>query len=107
MMQIQIRRCPSCKEKYLNDMDICPACLDVTFTERIEINGSGKIYSFSRVHVAPEQFKSIVPYYLAIIDLDEGPRMMGRIQTQEGDHVRIDAPVELISVEDGYVFAMK
>ena len=105
-MQIQIRRCPSCSEKYLNDVDLCPACLEVTPTEAIEINGSGKIYSFSRVHVAPEQFKSIVPYYLAIIDLDGGPRMMGRIQTQEGDHVRIGAPVELISSDDGYVFAL-
>jgi len=106
-MQIEIRHCPSCSEKFLADVDLCPACLQVTPTERMEINGFGKIYSFSRVHVAPEQFKNIVPYYLAIIDLDEGPRMMGRIQTQDGDHVRIDAPVELISTEDGYVFGLK
>jgi len=106
-MQISIRRCPSCSQKYLDDVDLCPACLQVTPTERIEVGGTGKIYSFSRVHVAPEQFKNIVPYYLAIIDLDEGPRMMARLQTQEGDHVRIDAPVELVSSEDGYLFALK
>jgi uncharacterized OB-fold protein len=106
-MQLQIRRCPSCGEKFLNDVDLCPACLEVTPTEPAEIHGSGKIYSFTRVHVAPEQFKSIVPYYLAIIEMDEGLRMMGRIQIQEGDHVRIDAPVELISVENGYIFALK
>jgi uncharacterized OB-fold protein len=88
-------------------VDLCPACLQITPTERIEVSGSGKIYSYSRVHVAPEQFKSIVPYYLAIVDLEEGPRMMARLQTQEGDHVRIDAPVELVSAEDGYVFALK
>ena len=106
-MQITIRSCPGCGQKYLDDVDICPACLNVTPTMRIEVSGAGKIYSFSRVHVAPEQFKSIVPYYLAIIDLDEGPRMMGRLQTQEGDHVRIDAPVELISIETGPTFALK
>jgi uncharacterized OB-fold protein len=106
-MQITIRECPTCKQRYLDDVDICPSCLQVTPTVRIEISGTGKIYSHSRVHVAPEQFKSIVPYYLAIIDLDEGPRLMGRLQTQEGDHVRIDAPVELVSVENGYVFALK
>ncbi|MCI0413518.1 OB-fold domain-containing protein [bacterium] len=106
-MQITIRTCPVCGNKYLDDVDLCPSCLNVTPTERAQINGAGKIYSFSRVHVAPEQFKSIVPYYLAIIDLDEGPRLMARLQTQEGDHVRIDAPVELISVENGYVFALK
>jgi len=106
-MQIYIRSCPVCKNKYLDDVDLCPSCLNVTPTVRVEINGMGKIYSYSRVHVAPEQFKSIVPYYLAIIDLDEGPRMMARLQIQEGDHVRIDAPVELVSAENGYVFALK
>ena len=106
-MQIVIRNCPTCNQKYLNDVDLCPACLQITPTQQMEVSGAGKIYSFSRVHVASEQFKNIVPYYLAIIDLDEGPRMMARLQTQEGDHVRIDAPVELISSEDGYVFALK
>lgn len=106
-MQIFIRRCPVCKNQYLDDVDLCPSCLNVTPTERVEVNGTGTIYSYSRVHVAPEQFKNIVPYYLAIIDLDEGPRLMARLQTQEGDHVRIDAPVELVSAENGYVFALK
>ena len=106
-MQITIRSCPSCNQKYLDDVDICPSCLEVTPTRKIEVNGTGKIYSFSRVHVAPEEFKNIVPYYLAIIDLDEGPRLMARLQTQDGDHVRIDAPVELVSQENGYVFALK
>ena len=106
-MQITIRKCPACSQKYLDDVDLCPSCLDVTPTVRIEVGGSGKVYSHSRVHVAPEQFKSIVPYYLAIIDLDDGPRLMGRLQVQEGDHVRIDAPVELVSAENGYVFALK
>ena len=50
----------------------------------MEVSGAGKIYSFSRVHVAPEQFKNIVPYYLAIIDLDEGPRMMSNIVGCDG-----------------------
>jgi uncharacterized OB-fold protein len=106
-MQISIRRCPVCKNQYLEDVDLCPSCLNITPTERVEVNGAGKIYSYSRVHVAPEQFKSIVPYYLVIVDLDGGPRLMARLQTQEGDHVRIDAPVELVSVENGYIFALK
>jgi scaffold protein (connect acetoacetyl-CoA thiolase and HMG-CoA synthase) len=106
-MQIYIRSCPVCNQKYMEDVDLCPSCLNVTPTDRVEVSGTGKIYSYSRVHVAPEQFKSIVPYYLAIIDLDEGPRLMARLQTQDGDHVRIDAPVELVSSENGYVFALK
>jgi uncharacterized OB-fold protein len=106
-MQITIRSCPVCRQKFLDDVDLCPTCLEPTPTVREQVSGTGKIYSFSRVHVAPEEFKNIVPYHLAIIDLDEGPRLMARLQTQEGDHVRIDAPVELVSQENGYVFALK
>lgn len=106
-MQITIRYCPECSGKYLEDVDLCPSCLKVTQTVAEQVPGTGKIYSYSRVHVAPEEFKNIVPYYLAIIELDAGPRLLGRLQTMEGDHVRIDAPVELVSSENGYVFALK
>jgi uncharacterized OB-fold protein len=106
-MEIMIRRCPSCKQTYLPDVDICPSCAQVTFTVSETASGGGKIYSFTRVHVAPQEFQNIVPYFLAIIQLDAGPRCMGRLQTQEGDHVRIDAPVELVSSENGYVFGLK
>lgn len=106
-MDLVIRRCPSCKQLYLNDVDLCPACAQVTSTVQENVSGAGKIYSFTRVHVAPQQFQNVVPYYLAIIQLDAGPRCIGRLQTQEGDHVRIDAPVELVSSENGYVFALK
>jgi uncharacterized OB-fold protein len=106
-MEMTIRRCPSCKATYLEDVDLCPNCLAITATVTEQVTGSGKIYSFTRVHVAPEQFKNIVPYYLAIIELDAGPRLIGRLRTTEGDHVRIDAPVELVSLEAGYVFALK
>lgn len=106
-MELTIRRCPTCSATYLNDVDPCPRCPQVTPTVQEQVGGAGKIYSFTRVHVAPEQFKSIVPYYLAIIQLEAGPRLMARLKTEDGDNVRIDAPVELVSVENGCVFALK
>ena len=106
-MEISIRRCPSCKQPHLADVDICPACPQVTETHLEKVDSAGKIYSFTRVHVAPEEFKGIVPYYLAIVELDAGPRLLSRLKTVDGDHVRIDAPVECVSAESGYVFALK
>lgn len=106
-MDITIRRCPSCKNTYLNDVDLCPHCAQVVQTVQELVPGAGKVYSYTRVHVAPEQFKSIVPYYLAIVQLDAGPRIMARLKTEDGDNVRIDAPVELVAAENGYVFALK
>jgi hypothetical protein len=106
-MQINIKRCPECHTPYLPDVDLCPVCLSLTQTQPEEVAGTGKIYSYTRVHVAPEQFKDAVPYFLAIVELDAGLRLMARLKTEEGDHVRIDAPVELVSTEKGHVFALK
>ena len=106
-MQIIIKRCPECHAAYMPDVDLCPTCLSITQTQTEEVAGTGKIYSFTRVHVAPEQFKDLVPYYLAIVELDAGPRLLARLKTEEGDHVRIDAPVELVSIENGHVFGLK
>ena len=61
-MELIIRRCPSCKQTYLPDVDLCPACAHVTSTVSETVSGAGKIYSFTRVHVAPQQFQNIVPY---------------------------------------------
>lgn len=105
-MQINIKRCPECNVAYMPDVDLCPACLIINQTQIEEVAGTGKIYSFTRVHVAPEQFKDSAPYYLAIIELEAGPRLMARLKTEEGDLVRIDAPVELVSTEKGYLFAL-
>jgi uncharacterized OB-fold protein len=42
-----------------------------------EVSGSGQVYSFTVVHRPPEAaFQKDVPYLLAIVQLDEGPRMM-------------------------------
>ena len=106
-MEMLVHRCPSCKKLYLDDVDLCPECPGIVQMTQESISGSGKIYSFTRVHVAPEQFQSVVPYYLSIVQMDAGPRCMGRLKTQEGDLVRIDAPVELVSVETGFLFALK
>jgi scaffold protein (connect acetoacetyl-CoA thiolase and HMG-CoA synthase) len=105
-MQIKIRRCPECNQSYLEDVQICPACITLVETQPEDAPARGKIYSFTRVHVAPEEFKSEVPYYLAIVELDAGPRLIARLKTIEGDNVRIDAPVELVAVDKGYIFAL-
>ena len=106
-MQITIKRCPECGNSYMPDVDLCPSCLSIKQTQSEEVSGVGKIYSFTRVHVAPEQFKDSVPYYLAIVELEAGPRLLARLKTEEGDHVRIDAPVELVSTDKGFLFALK
>jgi uncharacterized OB-fold protein len=50
----------------------------------------GVVYTETIVHAAPEQYAADAPYQLAIIELDDGVRITGRIleRAQIGDRVR-------------------
>jgi uncharacterized OB-fold protein len=52
--------------------------------------GSGTVYTETVVYSPPEAYVNDVPYQLAIIQLDNGRRLTGRIEgerAQIGDHV--------------------
>jgi uncharacterized OB-fold protein len=64
----------------------------------------GVVYTETVVHLAPPAFEKDVPYQVAIVTLDSGGRVTGRI---EGDRVSIDDRVALIDTRDGVPFFRK
>lgn len=61
----------------------------------------GAVYTETVVHIAPPAFEKDVPYQVAIITLDSGARVTGRI---EGPRVSIDDRVVLSETRDGVPF---
>jgi uncharacterized OB-fold protein len=51
--------------------------------ENIKLSGNGKIVSYSIIHEAADSFKTLVPYAIAIIELDEGTRVTGQVVNAE------------------------
>jgi hypothetical protein len=71
----------------------CPHCWSEDVAP-VQANGTGTLYTFSTVHVndlAP--FKERLPYVAAIVELDEGPRLMTTIEGVEPDRLRIGMTV--------------
>jgi hypothetical protein len=64
----------------------------------------GVVYTETVVHMAPAAFEKDVPYQVAIVSLDTGARVTGRI---EGPRVSIDDLVVLIDTRDGVPFFRK
>jgi uncharacterized OB-fold protein len=64
----------------------------------------GVIYTETVVHMAPPAFEKDVPYQVAIVTLEGGERMTGRI---EGERVSIDDRVVLVATRDGVPFFRK
>jgi len=65
---------------------------------------SGTVYTETVVHAAPEAFVSDVPYQTAIVSLDEGGRVTGRIL---GSRVAIDDRVVLVETRNEVPFFRK
>lgn len=59
----------------------------------------GTVYTETVVWSAPEQYVAEAPYQIAIILLDDGPRVTGRIQ---GDRVAIDDHVDFIELRNEF-----
>ena len=64
----------------------------------------GVVYTETVVHMAPPAFEKDVPYQVAIVSLDTGERVTGRI---EGARVSIDNRVALVDTRDGVPFFRK
>ncbi len=57
---------------------VCPACLGEELEWR-EASGSGSVHAFTVVHAAPPAFRDRAPYVVALVDLDEGARLMTNV----------------------------
>jgi len=76
-----------------------PFCLKCA-SERIdwqEVTGEGTIYTFTINHRAPNAFmKERLPYAVAIVDLDEGVRMMANIVNSDLAAIEIGKRVKVV-----------
>ena len=93
--ELLVRRCGSCGQRHFYPRDFCPSCfsLDVGWTKA---SGRGTIYSFTICHRPAPGFEKDVPYNLALIELDEGVRMMSSIVDCPMEEIRIGMAVEVV-----------
>jgi len=57
--------------------------------KEIKFSGKGKIYSYTVIRVPPEGFKEYVPYIIAIIELDEGAKVLSQVVDVDPKDVKI------------------
>jgi uncharacterized OB-fold protein len=91
--QLRLPRCQACGRLNWFPRAMCRYC-SATELEWIQVSGRGRVYTFTTVHRAPgEVFE--VPYVLALVDLDEGVRMMTHVVDCPPDQLRVGLPVEV------------
>ena len=94
--RLVIRKCMHCGQLHFMPRYLCPHCWS-TDLEWVEISGRGRVYSFTVMRrPADPAFSDLAPCVVALIDLDEGPRMMAGVVGEDALGVAIGDPVTVI-----------
>ena len=75
-----MQHCGACGQWQFYPRPFCIHCEAEALHWRA-VSGLGRIYTYTVNHRAPNAFmKARLPYVVAIVELDEGPRLMANIQ---------------------------
>jgi uncharacterized OB-fold protein len=95
--ELHLQRCRSCGEHIFYPRAACPHCLSADLEWR-RVSGRGTLHTFTVVHRGQRDFPLGAPYVIAIVALEEGPRLMTNLVGVEADPARITIgmPVEVV-----------
>ena len=71
--------CETCRTSYFPTRKLCPKCRRKGKIVSKQFCGRGKVYSFTEVSSGPVGFELEAPYVLAIVELEEGPRLTAQV----------------------------
>ncbi|MHA2026755.1 MAG: Zn-ribbon domain-containing OB-fold protein [Candidatus Thorarchaeota archaeon] len=63
-----------------------------------DVSGKGKLVSFTVIHIAPDAFAEEAPYFVAIVELEEGTRITARLlgfDPLKPEEVKLGTPLKL------------
>src|SRR4029078_11638061 len=88
-----VRHCNTCGEDHFYPRPFCPKC----WSDDVEwkaATGRGPLHTYSIAHQnAVPPFNERVPYVAAVVELEEGPRVMTNIEGTPFDELRVGMPV--------------
>ncbi len=88
--------CEKCNTNYFPTRKLCPVCRRKGKIMPKRFSGNGKIYSFTEITVGPPGFELETPYVLAIIELEEGPKLTAQVVGVGERDVKIGDSVEVV-----------
>lgn len=89
--------CEACGQPHFYPRLLCPHCGSPSLQWRTA-SGLGHIHTFVINHKAPKGWTGPVPYVIAVVELQEGPRLLTNLELSEPptpENVRIGMPVTL------------
>lgn len=95
--ELRLQRCDDCAHVYFPPRPFCAKCASRSVTV-FAASGSATLHTYVISHRARPDSGFEAPYAIAVVELDEGPRMMTNIveceQTPEA--LQLDMPLEVV-----------
>ncbi|HEX3705867.1 MAG TPA: Zn-ribbon domain-containing OB-fold protein [Mycobacteriales bacterium] len=90
-----IRRCSDCGRAHHYPRPFCPFCWSANVPWQ-DASGRATLYTYSTVYLNDlPPFDEQLPYVAAVVDLEEGPRVMTRIVNATAEELSIGMPLEV------------
>jgi len=94
--QMCLQRCGSCGHYSHPPRMYCGNCFSGTYSYP-EISGAGAVYSYTiSHHTAEPAWQDELPYLTVVVELDEGPRVVGAASIPDPATVRIGQRVQVV-----------
>ena len=93
--QLRLQRCVHCAHAYFPPRPFCPKCSSAEI-ETFAASGRASLYSYVISQRSIPGFEA--PYAIAVVQLEEGPRMMTehyRLRHRPPEALRLDMPLEV------------
>ena len=103
---LHVQRCTECSNYHHPPRLFCPACFSGRQAFK-EVSGTGTVYSYTVSHYTTEKaWQNEVPWTTIVVELDEGPRLVGTARNIEPTEVVIGLRVRLVPqrVNDDFAY---
>jgi len=87
-------KCMKCGKIHLPPRPMCDNCFSQDF-EWVNVSGKGKLVTYTVIHIAPQQFQTLTPYAVGIVELEKGLKIPGMIQATPQENLRIGMELNL------------
>jgi len=97
-------KCGSCGNVNVPPCVVCCKC-GSSELDTCELKGSGTIQTYTVIKVAPENREPEVPYIIVLVELEEGPWIMGNLGGVKPEEVTMAVMGKKVTMEKASVYA--
>ncbi len=92
---LRLKSCSRCGKFVAPTRAVC-ACGNAQLAW-VDTSGRGRIFSYTVVHRAPDPaFRGEIPYVIAVVELEEGPKLMTNITGVAPAAIKVGMPVRAV-----------